>query len=143
MRKLIKLNSYLRNTVKEVRMQKGYTQLQLGKLAGVAGPTISNIESGKQRYAKKSVIQALSKALDDPDLVDILHRKRRGFSRRIPQETRERVQLDPIPRDIPDDHSTPPSPAPKEGITIFISNSFIRGFIVGMVTASILLYATL
>ncbi|MED2235443.1 helix-turn-helix transcriptional regulator, partial [Bacillus thuringiensis] len=36
--------------IREARLQKGWTQLDLAKKSGVPQPTISQIESGERKY---------------------------------------------------------------------------------------------
>ena len=53
----------MKDTIKELRVKKGLTQEQLGKLLNVARVTITCWESGQNR-PKIDMLPALSKALD-------------------------------------------------------------------------------
>lgn len=49
--------------IKEARKEKGLTQCELGKLSGIAGPTVLRYEKGQFKDPKIPVVQAISQAL--------------------------------------------------------------------------------
>ncbi|MEB4893705.1 helix-turn-helix transcriptional regulator [Bacillus thuringiensis] len=49
--------------IREARLQKGWTQLDLAKKSGVPQPTISQIESGERKYPTYQNIKKIAEAL--------------------------------------------------------------------------------
>ena len=54
--------------VKQARMQKGWTQAELAKRAGVRRATISQLESGRVQRVNLPVLDKVAKALGVPTL---------------------------------------------------------------------------
>jgi len=52
------------NSIKEKRLEKGWTQFELAEKSGVSQPTISQIESGNRRYPTHENIKKIAKALE-------------------------------------------------------------------------------
>ena len=55
---------YIINTIREKRLEKGWTQFELAKQSGVPQPTISQIESGARKYPTHKNIKKIAKALE-------------------------------------------------------------------------------
>lgn len=68
--------------IKEIRLQKGYTQKQLGDLCGIADSNIRKYESGKQN-PKIETLQKIADALGVP-LYELLHSNEVGQSSGMP-----------------------------------------------------------
>jgi transcriptional regulator with XRE-family HTH domain len=51
------------NWIREKRLERGWTQLELAQKSGVPQPTISQIESGNRRYPTYENIKKIAKAL--------------------------------------------------------------------------------
>ena len=54
----------MKNKIKEIRMEKGYTQVELAKKAGVSRCVISGLESGKRTVVKSDTMKKIADALD-------------------------------------------------------------------------------
>ena len=54
----------MKNKIKETRLQKGYTQVELAEKAGVARCIISGLESGKRTVVKSNTMKKIADALD-------------------------------------------------------------------------------
>jgi transcriptional regulator with XRE-family HTH domain len=52
------------NRIREKRLEKGWTQLELAEKSGVPQPTISQIESGNRRFPTYENIKKIAKALE-------------------------------------------------------------------------------
>ena len=52
------------NWIREKRLEKGWTQLELAQKSGVPQPTISQIENGNRRYPTYENIKKIAKALE-------------------------------------------------------------------------------
>jgi transcriptional regulator with XRE-family HTH domain len=50
--------------IREKRLEKGWTQLELAEKSGVPQTTISQIESGNRRYPTHENIKKIAKALE-------------------------------------------------------------------------------
>ncbi|MCH5460817.1 helix-turn-helix transcriptional regulator [Bacillus thuringiensis] len=49
--------------IRETRLEKGWTQLELAKKSGVPQPTLSQIESGERKYPTYQNIKKIAEAL--------------------------------------------------------------------------------
>ncbi|MBT2576869.1 helix-turn-helix transcriptional regulator [Bacillus sp. ISL-8] len=49
--------------IREARLEKGWTQLELAKKSGVPQPTLSQIESGERKYPTYQNIKKIAEAL--------------------------------------------------------------------------------
>ncbi|MFB0918967.1 MAG: helix-turn-helix transcriptional regulator [Clostridiaceae bacterium] len=56
----------VKDLIKKKRKDLGYTQVELGKLVGVSGPTIARYESGNIENMGRGVISKLSQVLGIP-----------------------------------------------------------------------------
>nr|DAE85643.1 MAG TPA: Helix-turn-helix XRE-family like protein [Caudoviricetes sp.] len=54
----------MKNKIKEIRMEQGYTQVELAKKAGVSRSIISGLESGKRTVVKSNTMKKIADALD-------------------------------------------------------------------------------
>jgi transcriptional regulator with XRE-family HTH domain len=52
------------NIIREKRLEKGWSQLELAKLSGVSQPTISQIEKGIRKFPTHENIKKICKALE-------------------------------------------------------------------------------
>lgn len=55
--------------IKNARLQKGFTQEELGKLIGVQKSAVAKYENGRVVNIKRSVLTKISKVLDIPPVV--------------------------------------------------------------------------
>lgn len=60
----------MNNCLKEKRLEKGYSQLELAEIAKVSRATIIRIEQGNLKYLKSDTMLKLALALDS-DISDI------------------------------------------------------------------------
>lgn len=68
--------------IKTARLQKGYTQEELGKLIGVQKSAVAKYEKGRVVNIKRSVLAKLSQALDIPPAELV------GWTEATPAETK-------------------------------------------------------
>ncbi|MFI8658028.1 helix-turn-helix domain-containing protein [Priestia megaterium] len=58
------LGGVIINSIKEKRLEKGWTQLELAKKSGVSQASICQIERGNRRYPTHENIKKIAKALE-------------------------------------------------------------------------------